>query len=226
MYESESRWEDDESDKWFHGGGDYIFIDGATDPKVLKGIGGEDFYGESWGSANFSSPYAGSTMHRDGKISMYRFFLEAPIRFNESIRFGLGSLENENTSVGYWYQTEPHRRFFDLPPRDLRHPDSTIFPGAYDVELRPESRVPVAVVGPFSGDMKLSTPLDGVSSVDMLLSLSTNYVLERGDLIVVPPTFLARIGYAVQMVLFPFQPVLGALGQAGQAITGYEKITP
>ncbi len=55
--------------------------------------------------------------------------------------------------------------------------------------------------------------------------LSTNFVLARGDLIVVPPTLLARIGYAMQMLLFPFQPVIGALAQTGQAITGYDRIT-
>lgn len=42
--------------------------------------------------------------------------------------------------------------------------------------------------------------------------LSTNIVIEEGDLIVVPPTALARVGYAVQMLLFPFQPLLSAAG--------------
>lgn len=39
--------------------------------------------------------------------------------------------------------------------------------------------------------------------------LSTNYLLQGGDVIVVPPTLLARVGYAIQSVLFPFQPILG-----------------
>lgn len=39
--------------------------------------------------------------------------------------------------------------------------------------------------------------------------LSTNYLLQGGDVIVVPPTVLARIGYAIQSVLFPFQPIMG-----------------
>jgi polysaccharide export outer membrane protein len=37
--------------------------------------------------------------------------------------------------------------------------------------------------------------------------LRTNLVLQEGDLIVVPPTALARIGYVLQQVLFPFQPL-------------------
>jgi polysaccharide export outer membrane protein len=39
--------------------------------------------------------------------------------------------------------------------------------------------------------------------------LSTNMLLEPGDIVYAPPTVLARIGYMVQQLLFPFQPVLG-----------------
>ncbi len=38
--------------------------------------------------------------------------------------------------------------------------------------------------------------------------LSTNIQLASGDIIVVPPTFLARIGYFMQQLLFPFQPII------------------
>jgi polysaccharide export outer membrane protein len=47
--------------------------------------------------------------------------------------------------------------------------------------------------------------------------LSTNIVVQEGDLIVVPPTLLARIGYTVQMIFFPFQPVLSTAGTVGGA---------
>jgi polysaccharide export outer membrane protein len=50
--------------------------------------------------------------------------------------------------------------------------------------------------------------------------LSTNLALEDGDIIYVPPTLLARIGYAIRSVLFPFEPLLGvANSAAGSAIT-------
>ncbi|HEY8154157.1 MAG TPA: polysaccharide biosynthesis/export family protein [Myxococcota bacterium] len=39
--------------------------------------------------------------------------------------------------------------------------------------------------------------------------LRTNIVLAEGDIVYVPPTFWARIGYVVQAVLFPFNPLLG-----------------
>ncbi len=37
----------------------------------------------------------------------------------------------------------------------------------------------------------------------------TNIVLAEGDIVYVPPTFWARIGYVVQAILFPFNPLLG-----------------
>jgi len=50
--------------------------------------------------------------------------------------------------------------------------------------------------------------------------LTTNIVIEKGDLIVVPPTWLARIGYVMQMIFFPFQPVVSTLGAVGGATQG------
>ncbi len=40
-------------------------------------------------------------------------------------------------------------------------------------------------------------------------NLTTNYVLQGGDLIVVPPGVMATIGYALQAALFPFQQIFG-----------------
>lgn len=42
--------------------------------------------------------------------------------------------------------------------------------------------------------------------------LSSNIQLRSGDIIVVPPTILARIGYVMQQILFPFQPIIQAGG--------------
>ena len=38
--------------------------------------------------------------------------------------------------------------------------------------------------------------------------LRTNFLLQEGDLLIIPPTFLAQIGYWMQQILFPFQPAL------------------
>lgn len=50
--------------------------------------------------------------------------------------------------------------------------------------------------------------------------LSTNIAIREGDLIVVPPTVLARIGYAMQMLLFPFQPLISGATAAGSIASG------
>jgi polysaccharide export outer membrane protein len=47
--------------------------------------------------------------------------------------------------------------------------------------------------------------LDAIQAGD----LRTNILLASGDIVYVPPTFWARFGYAVQAVLFPFNPLLG-----------------
>ena len=52
--------------------------------------------------------------------------------------------------------------------------------------------------------------------------LSTNFVVRKGDLIVVPPTILAKIGYAMQMLFFPFQPLLSGAATAGSIYSGYD----
>lgn len=47
----------------------------------------------------------------------------------------------------------------------------------------------------------------------------TNIVLQEGDIIYVPPTWWAQVGYFVQAVLFPFNPLLGlGTAAAGSAI--------
>jgi polysaccharide export outer membrane protein len=46
--------------------------------------------------------------------------------------------------------------------------------------------------------------------------MTSNVILEPGDFIYVPPTILARIGYFVQLLIFPVQPLLGV----GQSIGG------
>jgi len=58
---------------------------------------------------------------------MYRWHLEAPIRFRKSIKFsiedGHADLRSDNLfSVAYWYQLEPHSRFPVLPPVEDRIP--------------------------------------------------------------------------------------------------------
>jgi len=41
-------------------------------------------------------------------------------------------------------------------------------------------------------------------------NLSSNMMLRGGDMIVVPPNVLAKVGYGLQVMLFPFQQILSA----------------
>jgi polysaccharide export outer membrane protein len=45
--------------------------------------------------------------------------------------------------------------------------------------------------------------------------LSTNIQLLSGDIVVVPPTALAKVGYFLLQILFPFQPLIQASGTYG-----------
>ena len=47
--------------------------------------------------------------------------------------------------------------------------------------------------------------------------LRTNLFLVQGDIVYVPPTWLGRVGYVLQTLLFPFQPLLGPAMVAVQA---------
>jgi polysaccharide export outer membrane protein len=47
----------------------------------------------------------------------------------------------------------------------------------------------------------------------------TNLILMEGDIIYVPPTWWAQIGYVIQAILWPFNPLLGlGMSAAGSAI--------
>lgn len=52
-------------------------------------------------------------------------------------------------------------------------------------------------------------------------NLSTNIVLVGGDIIVIPPTVLARFGYFMQALLYPFNGLTGAATSTAGLIVGF-----
>ena len=52
-------------------------------------------------------------------LAAYRFFEKDALPFNQHLHFRFGSVGNDICSTAYWYQTEPHRPFFRMPPWDL-----------------------------------------------------------------------------------------------------------
>jgi polysaccharide export outer membrane protein len=50
--------------------------------------------------------------------------------------------------------------------------------------------------------------------------LSTNIVLLAGDIVHVPPNAWAKFGYAINVALFPFQPLIGLYSSFGRGFIG------
>lgn len=50
------------------------------------------------------------------------------------MRYAISALGNNHSSVVYWYQQEPHLRFFQTPPADQRMPDALAPYGVFDLE--------------------------------------------------------------------------------------------
>ena len=118
--------EHDQTDRWFHSGGDLVLLDGTTTPRALRGIGGEDLFGMSFGMSPVQTEWVGTAfnsnlgrheMHatmprRDEpaepkagpyEIISYRVFGPDPIWFESSAVLRFGSRANDHESVVYAY---------------------------------------------------------------------------------------------------------------------------
>ncbi|HTQ10194.1 MAG TPA: glycoside hydrolase family 172 protein [Fimbriimonadaceae bacterium] len=134
---------------WFGEGDEMIAIDGEEIPSVW-GTGTEDYFLCAWGLETTSTPYFGVPYFDQwgivgGHTSAYRWHINDPILFNESIRvefetFGWNSpdenpdyramswnpREDDYASVAFWYQTgiptfearAPHAKYRKLPSID------------------------------------------------------------------------------------------------------------
>lgn len=141
----------DNTDRWSHGGADNIYIDGHGEhPAFIRGIGGEDVFGTSFGGALHppeSHLYMGMPYytHEDTgearvaqRVTGYRFFIPDPIKFRESIHLRFGCMENDICSTVYWYQSKPRRPFVKLPDFPALLPGVELKRGSVDMPL-PES---------------------------------------------------------------------------------------
>ncbi len=131
-------------DEWWGAGDGMIWVDGE-DVFSVAGTAVEDYFGGGWGYSDgtFYSPFLGNPLHRadapfeKGALwNVYRYLIPDPVPFQESIRMefevtedmGLSDTEeliyrqDHYSSVAYWYQSEPHREFFDIPPARERLP--------------------------------------------------------------------------------------------------------
>lgn len=117
---------------WYGEGDDMIFIDGESWPPSYAGTGSEEIFG---GGAvptdEYAGPYTGyhliANLDFTGKVSMYRFYINDPVRFKKSIRMTIehghaNNISNDYSSTAFWYQTEPHKQFKTLISAEERRP--------------------------------------------------------------------------------------------------------
>jgi hypothetical protein len=116
---------------WYGEGDDLWQIDGEPWPGSAHGTGTEDYFNSSWCPKEvYNHPYFGYARVNEnigwlGRTHCYRFHLEDPIHFAKSLR---GSIEHGHgnlltldiCTVAYWYQSEPHLPFPELPAKEAR----------------------------------------------------------------------------------------------------------
>lgn len=129
------------SPMWYGEGDDMFFIDGEKWPSSLHGTGTEDYFNTSWcPKTPFTHPFYGYARLNDntgwlGRTHVYRFHITDPVYFDKSLRFSIEHGHNncltlDLSSVAYWYQTEPHKKFPPMPSRKERAPRGDIDPAA------------------------------------------------------------------------------------------------
>jgi len=128
---------------WWGEGEIKFFIDGDETWPTICGTGTEDYFCGSYGFevkgryAEFCTPYAGmpKVIRPDGLnqsqqcFSLYRWHIADPIRFRENLRVTIQALgwrsggrylplQDDISSVAFWYQTLPAAPFPPLPDAD------------------------------------------------------------------------------------------------------------
>ncbi len=120
---------------WYGEGDDMVFVDGEKWPPSLHGTGTEDWYQCAYSPREeYNAPYHGVILycgtkewHYKGKNTVYRYYIEDPIRFRKSIRATIehghaNKLSNDYSSTAYYYLSKPKRGGPPLPPVQQRLP--------------------------------------------------------------------------------------------------------
>ncbi len=135
--------------RWWGEGEVKFFMDGDTEFPTICGTGTEDYFGgshcyvEEWKSnmdeavyKDFSSLYAGFYLVKGAfnkplsRFDMYRWHVTDPVRFESDLKITVQALgwkengaykvlEDDIASVCFWYQTEPHAPFPQLPGKEI-----------------------------------------------------------------------------------------------------------
>ncbi len=194
---------------WYGEGDDMIFIDGEIWPPSYHGTGTEEIFG---GGAvptdEYAGPYTGfhliANLDFTGKVSMYRFYVNDPVRFKKSIRMTIehghaNNISNDYSSTAFWYQTEPHKPFNALLRAKLRRPMEGDDPHdrAYLRLIALREKIFGLLIGSIRDDLKLPQDL----AQDLKYNISQTYFRRDYDQLLVDiesleqriDTFLAAV---------------------------------
>lgn len=130
---------------WWGEGEIKFFFDGDEEFPTICGTGTEDYFCGSYNFENkeskqyqeFTTPYSGlhQVLRPDGlyksqmRFSMYRWHITDPIRFRKKLKVTIQALgwrsgsrylplQDDISSVAFWYQELPTNKFKDLPDKD------------------------------------------------------------------------------------------------------------
>jgi hypothetical protein len=130
---------------WWGEGEIKFYLDGDKQFPTINGTGTEDYFCGSYNFENqqkkqyeeFTSPYSGliQVIKPDGlyqsqqRFGLYRWHIADPVRFATDLRVTIQALgwrdngtylplQDDISSVAFWYQTEPHAAFPPLPGKD------------------------------------------------------------------------------------------------------------
>ncbi len=130
---------------WWGEGEIKFFIDGDKKFPTICGTGTEDYFCGSYNFENrekrryqeYTTSYAGlpQVIRPDGlyesqqRFGLYRWHIMDPIRFEKDLKVTIQALgwrndrrylllQDDISSVSFWYQTEPHAPFPELPDKD------------------------------------------------------------------------------------------------------------
>ena len=126
---------------WWGEGEIKFFMDGDKQFPTICGTGTEDYFCGSYGFENpktrqyqeFCTPYAGMPQviksEKQPRFSLYRWHIMDPVRFEKDLRVTIQALgwqsegrylplQDDLSSVAFWYQAEPHAAFPKLPERN------------------------------------------------------------------------------------------------------------
>jgi hypothetical protein len=176
---------------WWGEGDDMIYVDGESAPS-LHGTGSEDYFSDAWGMRQGQNLFYGCPIQEEdfqpgSKATVYRFHIPDPIPFKKSIRVTIehghaNDRSDYDSSVAYWYQTEPHVPFPALPepekrlPYALESPENFVCPKWEEVKSEGQ-----AVFEDREARLRLSAPRLTSSLTSYYDASGTRYPLLRTD---------------------------------------------